>query len=86
MAAAGTVAVTQFPLTMSPDGCKPSLSHCSGMSPWPGEDVWTMASLFGNYNSGAQQWTQSVGIAEWEHINISTNWAFSLQLDHFPED
>jgi len=45
-----------------------------------------MASLFCNYNSEAQQWTQSVGMAELEHINISTNCAFSLQLDHFPED
>lgn len=86
MAAAGTVAVTWFPLMMSPHGCKASLSHCSGMSPWSGEEIWTMASLFCNHNSGAKQWTQSVGMAELEHINISTNWAFSLQLGHFPED
>lgn len=71
---------------MSPDGCKTSLSHCSGMSPWSGEEIRTMASLFCNYNSGAKEWTQSVGMAELELINISTNWAFSFQLDHFPED
>lgn len=28
----------------------------------------------------------SVGMAKLEHKNISTNWAFSLQLDHLPEN
>lgn len=86
VAAAGTGAVTQFPSTMSPDGCKTSLSHSSGMSPWSGEEFWTMASLFCNCRSGAQQWTESVGMAKLEHKKISPNWAFSLQLDHLPEN
>lgn len=86
VAVAGTGAVTQFPSMMSPDGCKTSLSHSSGMSPWSGEEIWTMASLFCNCKSGAQQWTQSVGMAKLEHKNISSNWAFSIQLDHLPEN
>jgi len=45
-----------------------------------------MASLFCNHNSGAKERTQSVGMAALELINISTNWAFSFQLDHVPED